>query len=119
MAAAGCQKSADRNRYDTGVKMKNAIKLVMALALVSVMGGLTVTKALSKDDDDRRGHADKGWHKGESRGDRDGRGDWRPVYQPVYREPYYYSQPVYVPPPVYYPPHQSPGISLFFPLDLR
>jgi hypothetical protein len=24
-----------------------------------------------------------------------------------------------VPPPVYYRPQQSPGISLFFPLDLR
>ena len=40
-------------------------------------------------------------------------------HRPVYRQPYAYSQPVYVPPPVYYEPQQSPGISLFFPLDLR
>lgn len=36
-----------------------------------------------------------------------------------YRAPYSYAQPVYVPPPVYYEPPRSPGISLFFPLDLR
>jgi hypothetical protein len=81
------------------------------------MGAMSMTPAFAKDnDDDRRGHADKGWHKGQWRDDRR---EWRPVYQPVYREPYYYSRPVYVPPPVYYPPPQSPGISLFFPLDLR
>jgi hypothetical protein len=40
-------------------------------------------------------------------------------YRPIYPQPYLYSQPVYVPPPVYYAPRQSPGISLFFPLDLR
>ncbi len=33
--------------------------------------------------------------------------------------PYAYAQPVYAPPPVYYPPMPSPGISLFFPLELR
>jgi hypothetical protein len=33
--------------------------------------------------------------------------------------PYMYAQPVYVPPPVYYPPMPSPGISLFFPIELR
>jgi hypothetical protein len=91
-------------------------KIVSALALVSVMGSMSITPALSKDGDDRRGHADKGWHKGEVRGDRD---EWRPAYRPVYQAPYYYSRPVYVPSPVYYPPPQSPGINLFFPLELR
>jgi hypothetical protein len=52
-------------------------------------------------------HGPRGWH-----GDRQGN-----RYQPGYRYPY--AQPVYVPPPVYYEPRQSPGISLFFPLDLR
>jgi hypothetical protein len=94
-------------------------KMLMALAAVSVMGGMTVAPALSKDGDDGRGHADKGWHKGEVRGDRDDRRESQPVYRPAYREPYYYSRPVYAPPPVYYSPPQSPGISLFFPLDLR
>lgn len=95
-------------------------KILMALALVSVTGGVFVTQALSKDGDkDHRGHADKGWHKGEVRRDYDRRDEWQPAYRPVYREPYYYSRPVYVPAPVYYPPPPSPGISLFFPLDLR
>ncbi len=94
-------------------------KIVMALALVSVTGSLSLTPALSRDDGDRRGHADKGWHKGEWRGEREYRREWQPVYRPVYVEPYYYSRPVYVPPPVYYPPQPSPGITLFFPLDLR
>lgn len=94
-------------------------KVVMALALVSVMGSMPMTPALSKEGDDRRGHADKGWHKGESRGNRDEWRDSRPEYRPVYAAPYYYTRPVYVPPPVYYPPQQSPGISFFFPLDLR
>ena len=89
-------------------------KIVTALALVSVMGSMSMTPALSKDDGDRRGHADKGWHKGEWRGDRRYEG------RPVYWEPYVYAQPVYVPPPVYYyPPPPSPGVSLFFPLNIR
>jgi len=84
-------------------------RIVTALAVASVMGGMAMTPALG---------ADKGWHKGEWKGDRN-----RPVYvydyRPVYRAPYYYSQPVYAPPPVYYYPQPSPGISLFFPIDIR
>jgi hypothetical protein len=100
--------------------MKTPTKIIVALAFLSLVGGLSVAPVFSKDgDDDRRGHEDKGWHKGESRGYYEDRRDWRPAYQPVYREPYHYSQPVYAPAPVYYPPQQSPGISLFFPLDLR
>jgi len=94
--------------------------IVATFAFVSAIGGLFMTPAFSDNDGERRGHADKGWHKGESRGERDDdRREWRPAYRPVYQEPYYYSRPVYAPPPVYYPPPQSPGISLFFPLDLR
>ena len=93
-------------------------KVVMALAVASVMSGMAITPALAKDNDNRQGHRDNGLHKGQSKGDRD-RPEYRPVYQPVYEHPYYYSQPVYVPPPVYYTPQPSPGISLFFPLDLR
>jgi hypothetical protein len=130
MAAARCQRPIDRDYNDAKVNMKTSTKqakdfrptirkIVLALALVSVMGGMSMSPALSKDDDDRRGHADKGWHKGEWRGDRDEWRDVRPVYRPVYVEPYYYSRPVYVPPPVYYPPQQSPGINLFFPLEIR
>ena len=84
-------------------------KIVAALAVASVIGGIggiATTPAYGQ-------HRDKGWHKGESHGDRD-----RREYRPVYRGSYY-SEPVYVPAPVYYPPQQSPGISFFFPLDLR
>lgn len=87
-------------------------KIVMALAVASVMGGMAITPALG-DNDGRQMHRDNGRHNGEWRGDRD-----RREYRPVYRQPYY-SQPVYVPPPVYYAPQQSPGISFFFPLDFR
>ena len=85
-------------------------KIVMALAVASVMGGMAITPALAKDNHDRQGHRDNGWHKGQAKGDRDRR-DYRPSY--------YYPQPVYVPPPVYYAPQQSPGISFFFPLDIH
>ena len=80
-------------------------KIVIALAVASVMGGMAITPALGAN---RQGHQDKGWHKGQSQGDRN-----RREYRPVYQHP----QPVYAPPPVYYTPQQSPGISLFFPLD--
>ena len=75
-------------------------KVVMALTLASVMGGISVTPALARDNDRR-----------DERGRRE--------HRPVYRHPYNYSQRVYVPPPVYYAPQQSPGISFFFPLDIR
>jgi len=88
-------------------------RTAIALALASVVGSTSITLALSKGDDDRGGHQDKGWHKGSSRDE--------PRYRPVRheQEPYHYSRPVYVPPPVYYPPQPSAGISLFFPIDLR
>lgn len=101
--------------------MKSPTKILATLVFLSAFGGPAMTPAFAKDGDGHRGHEDKGWHKGESRKNYyyEDRREWRPAYQPVYREPYYYSRPVYVPPPVYYPPQQSPGVSLFFPLDLR
>lgn len=92
-------------------------KIVMALAVASVMGGMAMTPALAKDKHDRQGHRDNGRHNGEWRGDRD---DRRGYQQPYYYEhPSYYSQPVYAPPPVYYAPQQSPGISFFLPLNIH
>ena len=83
-------------------------KVVAALAVASMIGGIASTPAHGQG---------KGWHKGWDKGE--WRGDYyQGDYRPVYREPYY-SPPVYVPAPVYYYPVQSPGISLFFPLDLR
>ena len=82
-------------------------------------------------------YADNDGHRGRGQGQRDDRHndnyrhndnsrhrEWRDpdhgyTYRPYYPQPYLYAQPVYVPPPVYYAPRPSPGISLFFPLDLR
>ena len=87
-----------------------ATKVVMALALASVLSGLSISPALAQRND--------GWDRDRQRGDH--QREWRrDGYRPEYRQPYHYAQPVYVPPPVYYEPRQSPGISLFFPLDLR
>ncbi len=144
-AAAGCQRANDRkykhaeirkpclaagNRQEMEVKMKTSIKqarnfrptlgrIAMALTLVSVVGGLSMTPALGKDNDDRRGHRDNGWHNDNRHDNRHDDRYWREhqrVYRPVYAHPY--SAPVYVPAP-YYPPQPSPGVSLFFPLDIR
>ena len=83
----------------------------MALALTSLIGGLSISPALAAKDDGR-GH-------GARQSDHNKRAPRGEGYRPEYRRPYYYAQPVYVPPPVYYEPRQSPGISFFFPLDLR
>jgi hypothetical protein len=98
-------------------------KTVLALAVASVIGGMAMTSAFADYNDNRQGHQDQGLHKGQYKGDRDRRDEYRrevqPVYRPVYQQPYRYSEPVYAPPPVYYDPRPSPGISLFFPLDIR
>jgi hypothetical protein len=43
----------------------------------------------------------------------------RQDYRSRRHDPYYYAQPVYAPPPASYPARPSPGITLFFPLDIR
>jgi hypothetical protein len=93
--------------------------VAMVLAFASLISGLSISPAFAaRDDEHDRGarqgdHGQRAWH-----GNRENYG-YRPQYRPEYRRPYYYEQPVYVPPPVYYQPRQSPGISLFLPLDLR
>ena len=87
-------------------------KIMVALALASVLGGTTITPAFARENEARHDQGrHRGQHKVEQRRDRD---EYRNR-----RDPYYYSAPVYVPPPAYYPPQPSPGISLFFPLDFR
>jgi hypothetical protein len=78
-------------------------KVVAALAVAAMIGGMAMTPAHGKNDHD------KGWHKGQSNGENT---------RPVYRE-HSYSPPIYVPAPVYIYPFHSPGVSLFFPLDRR
>ena len=90
-------KSASQKR---GLFALTASQCVMAL----VIGGLSIAPALARDDRDRDHRRD--------------RHEWRDEHHDRDWRPYRYAQPVYVPPPVY-EPRQSPGISLFFPLDLR
>lgn len=85
-------------------------KIVLALAAVSMLAGVSVTPALGDDHDrrDRRQERFRRAHHPVRRG---------PVV--VYRDyqPYGYYEPppvVYAPPPVVYVPPPSPGISLFF-----
>jgi hypothetical protein len=85
-------------------------KIMISLVFASMVGAITTGPALARDDGRRDEHQDQGRHRGESHFDRD---------RHEYQRPYYYAQPVYVPPPVYYAPQPSPGISLFFPLDIR
>lgn len=94
-------------------------KVSIAAAVALVLAGLLAAPAFA---DRGEGH-DRGRHYGDHgqrhwRGERGGRDDDY-AYRPMGRPPYRHAQPVYVPPPVYDAPQQSPGISLFFPLDLR
>jgi hypothetical protein len=145
MAAAGCRRRAnDRNKHakigkpclaagnrqEMEIKMKTSTKqaknfrptlskIVIALAVASVMGGASMTPAFGQDRERRDNRRDNGWRHNDNRHDDRYWREHQRVYRPVYRHPYYYSQPVYAPPPVYYPPQPSPGFSLFFPLDVR
>jgi hypothetical protein len=91
-------------------------KIAMAIALASAMGGLAMTPAFGDDHDNRGRDARERGRNDE----RDRHADhYRHDYRRVYHHPYYYAQPVYAPPPVYYAPPPSPGISLFFPINIR
>jgi len=91
------------------------IRTMLAISCVALLCAMAMPQALA-DNRNNHGHDNRhadqgrrGWH-----GERE-----KYAYRPDYRRPYYYAQPVYVPPPVYYEPRQSPGVSFFFPLDLR
>jgi hypothetical protein len=91
-------------------------RAVMTLVVASMLGSLYVAPAFAERDNN---HARQDNRHGDQ-----GRRQWSGnrenyPYRPVYRRPYSYAQPVYVPPPMYYEPRQSPGVSFFFPLDLR
>ena len=79
-------------------------KIMMVLVFASMIGGIYVAPAFSRDNGRREGYQH----------DRGRRG----YYQPPR---HYYPAPVYAPPPVVYEPYpyQSPGISLVFPIRIR
>ena len=95
------------------MKTSTAGKILVALAVTTMVGGLSIVTALGEDNGRRRvqeyrgGHErdrhdnQRDWH--DDRGWRDNRG-WHPY------------RPLYAPPPVVYAPAPSPGISFFFPL---
>lgn len=90
-------------------------RAVLTLIVASMLGSLYVAPAFAEKNNHARQdnrHSDQ--RRRQWSGDRE-----HYPYRPVYRQPYAYSQPVYVPSPLYYEPRQSPGISFFFPLDLR
>jgi hypothetical protein len=87
-------------------------KIVMAVVLASMIGGMAIAPAFARDGDRRDGYRDRGRYE-------HGRYEHgRRYYQP---RPYYYPPPVYAPPPVVYAPapYQSPGITLVVPFHIR
>ena len=91
-------------------------RIAFTLALATAIGALPMRPAIAQDRDghDRQVQSDR-----EHRDDRYNQHDRRDQDQrraPRYR---YHQYPVYVPPPVYYPRHASPGITLFFPFEIR
>ncbi len=86
-------------------------RLALSLALATLLGAAGIAPAMA-DRDDRGGEHRRMDRHSQHRGH---------AYGHEYRQPYSYryAQPIYVPPPVYYEPRQSPGISLFLPLDTR
>lgn len=102
-----------------GRSRSSAGKVMTGIVMASMMSGLFILPAFAAKDDgrgqaDRHGNQNQRMHSRHYEG-----GSYRREYRHGYRQPYNYAQPVYAPPPVYYEQQQSPGISFFFPLDLR
>ena len=95
-----------------------ALAALIASSVVCGVAGISMMPTHAEDNDRRDEHHDNGNHKDRGQGDRDRDRD-RSRDRREYEQPLYYPQPVYAPPVVYYPPRQSPGISLFVPLDIR
>lgn len=100
---------------DSGKRRPELARVALAVALVTLTGGLTLASTLANADD-RQGHDNRGAQHADRGNDR---GQDRREYRPQFAQPYAYAQPVYAPAPVYVEPTVSPGISLFFPIDIR
>jgi len=92
-----------------------ALVALIASAVVCGAAGISMMPAHAdgndKRDEHRDEHHDNGDHKDQKHDDRGRHGHEQ--------QPRYYPQPVYAPPVVYYPQQQSPGISIFLPLDIQ
>ena len=100
--------------------MKASLKgptLALALALVA-MGAMPA--CAERDEVRYRPDDNRAWSNGRGHDVRR-----HPIYRQSYQHPYRYSQPVYAPRSYYYRDDRpairvrSPGIDLFFPLDIR
>ena len=96
-------------------------KIMMALALASVLGVASITSVLSKGKDDHQNATQKNAPRAQRNDNRGRRAPYhRSAPAAYYSAPaYYQSEPVYAPPPVYYAPQPSPVISFILPLDIR
>jgi hypothetical protein len=85
-------------------------KTLLALALVSSVGGLSTVPAFADDHGRYRGERERPWqHEHDRYYERSWRNqDYRHEYRPAYR-PYFYA-----PPPVIYAPYPWGGLSFFF-----
>lgn len=101
----------NRSTVKGGSFRSAALRLGVAAALASAVGGMAFCPAIA-DDHGHRGYDGRGGydHRGYDHGYGYGRRGYGPYYAPYQ---------VYAPPPVYYPPQPSPGVSLFFPVRIR
>jgi hypothetical protein len=84
----------------------------MLLALTSILISISPASADPGHDKRQKHQVQRDHHRHFDRHDRH-------AYRRYYERRHGYAQPVYAPTPVYYEPQQSPGISLFFPLNFR
>lgn len=94
-----------------GCRGTSSRRFLMKLAVASLIGGLSIAPAFADRSDGHGRNDHRGGH------DQRGRHDDRDRHD--YRGGYNYAQPVWVPPTVYAAPQESPGVSLFLPLNLR
>ncbi len=103
-----------RSRFFSPLHGKTLVALI-ASSVVCGIAGISMMPAHADGNDKHDQHQDQGQHKDQGHGDKDHHDQDRRRHE----ETRYYPQPIYAPPPVYYPSQQSPGISLFVPLDIH
>jgi hypothetical protein len=94
------------------MKASTVGKILVALALGSLIGGPSMETAFGDDHDRRQAEQHRGGHER----DRRDHGAWRDHGGWRDNRGWHAYRPVYAPPPVLYAPAPSPGISIFFPL---
>jgi hypothetical protein len=105
-------KTTSRQERKEPMRIPVVGKIMMALIIVSLIGGISVLPALGKNDNRGQGPPQRGYY--DDRGRHDNRG--RRVYRP---HGYYRPGRVYGPPPAFIVPIPPPGISIFLPFHIR